>query len=381
MRLQITVPARINILGNPSDGNEGDFATISAAVNLYAGAIVEPAPEIILQELKYRPSLDEPDPPVVTSLQVLKSELPSPITETLPLMQASLNRLYDYNEEFRHKVVQSGLRISVWSDVPRQSGLGGSSLIVILTLAALRAFYKLNPQIINDYILAELTQRTESLELGITCGFADRYVPILGGLAYMDYRNKLFHQPIGDEPLVTYERLDHWVEHIPLLAISTGVIRDSGDVHSQMRPRYLQEYEQWQKNNTPTPPMVQFMHKAYCTAWRGKIALLHKDWVTFGELMNENHRIVDEMMTYCGFIDGAGWANNMFIESALAHGALGAKLTGAGGGGSVFALVSPGDEDRLVGVWQRTASRAGLTSAQIYQPKITGNGLVIEEGF
>ena len=31
MRYQLTVPARINILGNPSDANEGDFATITAA--------------------------------------------------------------------------------------------------------------------------------------------------------------------------------------------------------------------------------------------------------------------------------------------------------------------------------------------------------------
>ena len=47
MRYHITVPARINVLGNPSDANEGDFATISAAVNVYAGALVEPAEGIV----------------------------------------------------------------------------------------------------------------------------------------------------------------------------------------------------------------------------------------------------------------------------------------------------------------------------------------------
>ena len=52
--------------------------------------------------------------------------------------------------------------------------------------------------------------------------------------------------------------------------------------------------------------------------------------------MNQNHRLVNDMMTYCGFSDGTGWADNLCIETALKNGALGAKLTGAGGGGSVF---------------------------------------------
>ncbi len=43
VRFHLSIPARINVLGNPSDANEGDFATISAAVNVYAGALVEPS--------------------------------------------------------------------------------------------------------------------------------------------------------------------------------------------------------------------------------------------------------------------------------------------------------------------------------------------------
>ena len=40
MRYRLIVPARINILGHPSDANEGGFANIAAAVDLRAGAIV-----------------------------------------------------------------------------------------------------------------------------------------------------------------------------------------------------------------------------------------------------------------------------------------------------------------------------------------------------
>jgi len=124
--------------------------------------------------------------------------------------------------------------------------------------------------------------------------------------------------------------------------------------------------------------MVRLMTAAWETAWRGKVALLQHDWQTFGALMNENHRLVDEMMAMCGFSDGAGWANNLLIETALANGALGAKLTGAGGGGSVFALTRPGQEETLMGIWRQTAVDAGLTSAQIYRPRISRQGLIVE---
>jgi len=192
-------------------------------------------------------------------------------------------------------------------------------------------------------VLAELTQRVEAKELGITCGYADRYVPLFGGLANLDYRGKLHQKALHEEPYVTYERLDPWADGLTLVAVSSGIPHNSGDVHGRIRPKYLAEHDVWKSKGGQEPQMVRFMTSAWETAWRGKIALLQGDWRTFGVLMNENHTQVNEMMNYCGFIDGAGWANNLLIKVALQNGALGAKLTGAGGGGSVFALVQPGE--------------------------------------
>ena len=374
MRHKLTIPARINVLGNPSDANEGDFATISAAVDVQAGAIVEPAKGLVLEALQradgdFTPSL---------RLEFRQGELPLPYNGELDLLKGAVNRLHGHSAEFRAKFARRGVRVATWTDVPRQGGLGGSSLFVLLTLASLREFYDLDRQIHNDYVLAELTQRVEAKELGITCGFADRYVPLFGGIAYLDYQGKLHHREIGQEPYVTYERLDAWVDDLPLVVISTGIERDSGDVHGRMRPRYLEEHDAWAGSGGEAPPMVRFMTGAWETAWRGKIALLERDWETFGALMNDNHRLVNEMMAYCGFADGAGWANNLLIETALANGALGAKLTGAGGGGSVFALTHPGQEGKLIEVWRRTAAEAGLDSAWVYHPHVSRQGLVVE---
>jgi len=374
MPYKLTIPARINILGNPSDANEGDFATISSAVDVYAGAVVEAAHGLVLEALESTNG----DRTTTGRLEFRQADIPLPYDGQIDLLKGAVNQLHSFSAEFRVKFAQRGVRLATWTDVPRQSGLGGSSLFVLLALAGLRVFYDLDRYTHNDYLLAELTQRVEAKELGITCGFADRYVPLFGGIAYLDYRGKLHHRQARQEPYVTYERLDPWVDDVPLVAISTGIVRDSGDVHSRMRPRYLEEHDDWVKRGGDPPPMVQFMAGAWETAWHGKIALLERDWLTFGALMNQNHHLVNEMMAYCGFADGAGWANNLLIETALDSGALGAKLTGAGSGGSVFALARPGQEGQLMEVWRQTAAQAGLAEARIYRPHIARQGLRVE---
>ncbi len=383
MPYYLTIPARINVLGNPADANEGAHATISVAIEIRAGAFVEEADELVLEYLA-RAATEE--------WKVVQSQVCDPFSLVydgpFDLMKGAINRLAAYSPEFRRKVSEKRFKISIWTDVPRHSGLGGSSMPVLLTLAGLRALYDLDPRKHNDYVLAELTQRVEGAELGITCGFADRYVPLFGGLAYLDYRGKLHHEPIGQEPYATYERLDAYVERLPLVLVYTGLKRDSGDVHGVMRPRYLEEHARWwggedslslSEASLPgeVPFMVRIMAEIGDTAWQGKMALLEGDWDTFGALMNQNHRLVNEMMEYCGFREGAGWANNLLIETALENGALGAKLTGAGSGGSVFALARPGQEERLVEVLRQTAADKGLTGALVYKCQIARQGLII----
>ncbi|HEY73681.1 MAG: hypothetical protein DRJ03_17540 [Chloroflexi bacterium] len=370
MRYQLTIPARVNILGNPSDALEGDHATISAAIDTYAGAAVEPASRLILEALTLEGQS--------LARQTFHTPPPYPYNGKLDLLKGAVNRLHAYSSQFRRRLAErGGAHIAAWSEAPRQSGLGGSSLLVLLALAGLRAFYELDPRIHNDYVLAELCQRVEARELGITCGYADRYTPLFGGLAYMDYRGKLHQQPLGDEPFVTYERLDDWASDLPLVIASTGVVRDSGDVHSVMRGRYLEEYANYERG-APKPSMLEVMEQVGATAWRGKMALLRGDWIEFGRLMEENHRLVNEMMAYCGLPGGAGEANNALISAAREAGALGAKLTGAGGGGSVFALAHPGREGDLVDALRATAASVGLEKAQVWRARVVRDGLRIE---
>lgn len=376
-RLYLSVPARINVLGNPSDALEGEYHTISMAIELRAGAWVEPAETLRFEEYRRSPEgrlelmrrIDDPGRVLALDGQA-------------QLQKAALRRLAAYSPEFSQRLSAQGVCLATWTDVPR-GGLGGSSLLVLLALAAMREFYQLDRRTHNDYVLAELTQRTEALELGITCGYADRYVPLFGGLAYVDYRGKLLQQALDAEPYATYERLDPYVGGLPLVVCNTGLTRDSGQVHGVMRGRYMEEYAAYARRSRAEeaePFMLRVMAQVGATAWRGKIALLRGDWQTFGALMNENHRLVDEMMAYCGFQGGAGEEPNRLIGSALAGGALGAKLTGAGGGGTVFALAWPGREAEVAEALARAAQELGLSEATVFVPRLARQGLLVAEG-
>lgn len=357
---EIKLPARINVLGNPSDANEGAHQTISAAIDVFGGVEVK-------ESDRFRMAITEDG----AETAIMESRLDClEYGSDFDLQVAAIRTLLDYSPEFREKAVKEFAELRFWTDIPRQSGLGGSTVLVLATLVALVRFYKLDPKLHHDYVLGELAQRAEELELGITCGYADRYVPLFGDIAYIDYRGKLFHDPIKDEPYCTYERLGEWVDSFPLVMCSTGVRHDSGDVHRPMRARYLEEFKQFKGDYETAPFMVRVMKKIGDTAWKGKIALLEGDLERFGGLMDENHGLVDEMMRYCGFTEGAGEANNRLIEAGKKAGALGAKLTGAGGGGSVFMLAEPGQEQVVAKSLEEALDTYGYDDGKVLVPSI-----------
>jgi mevalonate kinase len=76
------------------------------------------------------------------------------------------------------------------------------------------------------------------------------------------------------------------------------------------------------------------------TARAATQALRKGDWTTLGELMDINHGALVSLGASTGALDAA-------CHTARDAGALGAKLTGAGGGGCVFALTPDGADDVL----------------------------------
>ncbi len=364
MTVSVSVPGRINILGNPTDGLEGDFCTISCAISLRTYGVFEESQDftVDVRTLEGAGSYQT----------VLKNEYK--YNGKYDIVKAAIRRLQKESPEFADRFEKTKFRLTTWTDIPPRSGLGGSSAVINMILLGCRELYGLDHRRLNDYRLAEICTRVECEELGFTCGYADRYSTLLGGLAYIDYRGKLHHRPIDEEPYATYERLDHYVPEMPMFVIYTGITRDSGNVHSVLRSRYLKELAGEVEGERFA---LEGMQRIAETAIQGKKRLLEGDWAALGSLMNENHRWIDLVMKKCGFQDGAGAVNNLLIKDALAHGALGAKLTGAGGGGCICILAREGEKEELMTAMNAAIAGRGLQAARIYDFQISKAGYVV----
>lgn len=353
--LQVRLPARINLVGSPTDAVEGAYATVSAAVSVYGGASADEH-----RHLRFERS---PDATVEFDRKPIQDH------SGFDIEAAAVNALFRHSPEFQSKLAERGIRISTWTNVPASSGMAGSSVLLLAVLAALRAHYELDRWRHNDYVLAEIAQRAEEHEMGIVCGFADRYVPLFGGLAYLSYHGKLWHAPLGDEPFVTYEPLTSMSPDLPLVVATTGVERNSGSVHAPMRARYLEE------RRAGRGPLLALGRELGETAWRGKMALLSGDLAGFGRQVDRNQSLVDQMMTLCGFEAGAGTEVRVLVDAARAAGAYGAKLTGAGGGGAIFAVCPDGHRESIVRGLRTAAANAGLQRAVVFPLSVAPRGL------
>jgi len=210
--------------------------------------------------------------------------------------------------------------LSADTQIPMQAGLAGSTAILAALVGCVLAHLGLR---LNPYQTAELVRKIEYDVLGILCGFQDQYMATFGGLNFMDFRGKVSAQAQDESmPLAVVEPLQNYVgQDLPLLLAHTGVKHHSGSVHKSPRERWL----------AGEPAVVDGYREVAHLACLAKRALLLCDWDMMADLMNRNHAIVRDL-------GGSGPSCEALISTALAGGALGAKLAGAGGGGTILAL-------------------------------------------
>jgi len=351
------VPARINLLGNPTDGLEGEYSTISCAIDLGVQGRFDFCKRTSSRQYGYGPG----------------SKTYSDCQKLLDAVLRRSRSLPDFSESYENQE----FRVDIINEIPEQSGLGGSSALINMFLVGLRELYGLDSVKMNDYMVAELCTRIEYEELSTVCGYSDRYSTLFGGIAYIDYRGKLNHRSIEEEPYATYEDLSRFACRLPIVIIGTGIRRSSGSVHSRMRSLFMEEIMEPEHSQQS---MLQVAREIGETAWRGKKALLSHDLEFLGFLMNENHDLTNHMMRLSGFRDGAGKANNFLVEEALREGALGAKLAGAGQGGSLVALLS---EDTSIDDFKRRISRSlrsmKLTDGFVHEVMMPKRGYTVSK--
>jgi galactokinase/mevalonate kinase-like predicted kinase len=324
-----SAPGRAGIIGNPTDMYGG--AVLSCSVDMRARVTVMPAPHLVLetggQECR------------IASRDDLR-----PQGDRFDVARAVLDYM---------RLPPLACHVQYESEIPLRSGLSGSTALVVALLQALLAWQGEYP---NPYRLAEQARYVELNYLKVVCGYQDAYMCTFGGLNYMDFRGKQFYREAEAELFATIEPLASYVSQLPFVLGFTGVQHASGAVHKPLRERWLEG----------EAAVVEGYKRITEIARMGKKALLLTDWTQLGRLMNENHMIQREL-------GGSGEVNERLISAALEAGALGAKLAGAGHGGTIIALWPWPDATRL----EEALREAGASA--IYHIQVAP-GAMIETG-
>lgn len=199
-------------------------------------------------------------------------------------------------------------------DVPSGSGLGTSSTLVVAIIGAFTEWLNLP---LGKYDIAQYAFEIERIDLGMAGGKQDQYAATFGGVNFIEFRegDRVIVNPLSIKDSTLYE----WAMNTVL--IFTNQRRKSAKIIEQQMSNVKQK-----KSGS-----VEAMHQVKAEAFRVKKALLQDDLATLGDALNTSWINKKKM---------AEGISNEFIdniyETAIAAGATGGKISGAGGGGFMF---------------------------------------------
>jgi D-glycero-alpha-D-manno-heptose-7-phosphate kinase len=209
-----------------------------------------------------------------------------------------------------------GFELSLNSDFPVGSGLGGSAT---LSAVVLGCFNKVRKDQWNQYELAEIAFQAERLHLGIAGGWQDQYASVFGGFNFIEFHSdENIVNPMRVHPDVVSELEES------LVLCSTGIGHHSGNIHEDQK-------------ETMSSAVVKDMVKANVKlTYTIRNHLLRGNLEKFGECLDAGWQLKRNFSSLISndHIDA-------IYNGALEHGALGGKLLGAGGGGYFIFYVRP----------------------------------------
>ncbi|KAL3640097.1 Glucuronokinase 1 [Castilleja foliolosa] len=305
--------ARVGFLGNPSDVYNGRTISFSLG-NFWASVRLEPSENLSI--------LPHPVHDLVQfdSLPHLVSRLQSDgYYGGVRLLMAICRIFHNYCKDNGIHLHDGNFKLSYDTNIPRQTGLSGSSAIVCAALSCLLDFYQVR-HLIKVEVRPNLILEAEK-ELGIVAGLQDRVAQVYGGLVYMDFNKKYMDEfGHGDYILMDIDLLP------PLYLIYAENPSDSGKVHSTVRQRWLNG-EKF---------IISSMEEVAKIALEGRAALIEKDNEKLASLMNRNFDLRRQMFGD----DALGDVNIEMVEVARQVGAA-SKFTGSGGAVVVFCPQGP----------------------------------------
>ncbi len=224
-------------------------------------------------------------------------------------------------DEIKHPIIREALKlvgiqernleITSMADIPAGTGLGSSGSF---TTALLKAFHALKKNLVHPAELAEQACCIELEKLGEPIGKQDQYISAYGGITCFQFlpdgRVEAAPLKISEETLFNLE--DN------LLLFFTGYSRAASAILK----------EQDDKSRQADKAMIENLHFVKELGKRSQRALEAGELEEFARLMDVHWQRKKER--------SRGMSNddiNAWYDCAMANGALGGKVIGAGGGG------------------------------------------------
>lgn len=317
-------PLRVSFAGGGTDvapfpEREGGLV-LSATINRYAHGTLRPRTDdrIRLESLDLGTALE------------YGTEETVEYDGRLDLVKGAIQRVARLDES-------RGIDLFLHTAAPPGSGLGASSALVVSLIGVLRDFHRLS---LTDYEVAQLAWEVERIDLGLKGGLQDQYSASFGGFNFMEFHaDRVIVNPLRIRQTTVNELESN------LLLCFTGATRSGDHIIDDQTKRY-------EASDEATMSGLR-MQKELAVAM--KDALLQGRLTLFGELL------------------GAAWEHKKMISprisnpqideayaEAMACGAIGGKITGAGGGGFMLFYCEPGHRHRVAARLQQV----GLVEAE-----------------
>lgn len=219
-------------------------------------------------------------------------------------------------EILKHLQFERGIEIHHDGDLPARSGMGSSSSF---TVGLLHALYALRGCMPSKEQLARESIHIEQDLLKEVVGSQDQVLAAHGGLRHVgfDRQGEVQVRPLT----IGLDRMRELNAH--LMLFYTGIKRTASDI--------AQTYNSWSDSRQKQLHVMSALVEESLSILNSR-----RDLFAFGELLHKAWQVKRSLSVKVSnpYIDG-------LYEASLAAGALGGKLTGAGGGGFLLLFVPP----------------------------------------
>lgn len=353
-------PGRVNLIGEHTDYNLGYVLPFAIDKNALVAIRRKAQFEHSANELNLASTYGADEDPKVTSVP-LDGLTPQSVSGWAAYPTAvvwALNQLDD--------VEISGLELLVDSDVPVGSGLSSSHALEVSTIVALKDLYDLG---LSHTQMAQLTQRAENEFVGAPTGIMDQSASLMSraeNALFLDCRSmesRAVPLPLAQNDAVVLV-IDTRVEHSHVDGGYAARRRSCEQAAEILRVPSLRDVGTVDELQVIEDELVRRRAKHIVTENQRVLdtvqALEAGDLQAVGKLLYQSHvSMRDDYEISCEELDTA-------VEASLAAGAIGARMTGGGFGGSSIALIHREQIEAVSQAVLEAFAQAGFKAPNIF---------------